>query len=185
MRSTADSWEFPPPAGEGRSKGCRWWQKRASNEETRSGAASFVDGGSGGWSQRRKQRQGADAKSAPVKNLAVFNCDLRVYIDVVRMSNTGNPSPPKKTASPPPGMRSLFHIQLYVTAAVHRQLFVRFGLLQHRHTRDVRVGAFIPVQEAFHVDFVADLQLLHCLVDIGILVAQIGLHGERIRISVL
>lgn len=100
MRSTADSWEFPPPAGEGRSKGCRWWQKRASNEETRSGSASFVDGGSGGWSQRRKQRQGADAKSAPDKNLAVFNCDLRVYVDVVRMSNTGNPSPPKKKPHP-------------------------------------------------------------------------------------
>ena len=33
----------------------------------------------------------------------------------------------------------IFHIQLYVTAAVHRQLFVRFGLLQHRYTRDVRL----------------------------------------------
>lgn len=103
---------------------------------------------------------------------------------VVYREKPFNPHP-KKTASPPPGMRSLFHIQLYVTAAVHRQLFVRFGLLQHRYTRDVRVGALVPVQEAFHVDFVADLQLLHGLVDIGILVAQIGLHGERIRVSVL
>lgn len=49
---------------------------------------------------------------------------------------------------------------------------------------NVRVYALIPVQEAFHIDLVADLQLLDCLIHISCVVAQIRLNGEGLGLSV-
>ncbi len=50
---------------------------------------------------------------------------------------------------------------------------------------DVRVYTFIPVQEAFQVDYIADRKVLNSCVYIGVLVAQIRLNGERIGSAVL
>ena len=46
------------------------------------------------------------------------------------------------------------------------------------------VYTVIPVQEALHIDLVANLQVLDCLVDVRVLVAEIGLHSESIGLAV-
>ena len=49
---------------------------------------------------------------------------------------------------------------------------------------DVRVYALIPVQEAFHVDLVTDVQGFYSLVYIAVLVAKVGLYCKCIGLSV-
>ena len=49
----------------------------------------------------------------------------------------------------------------------------------------MRVYTFIPVQEAFQVDYIADRKVLNGCVYIGVLVAQIRLNGEGIGSAVL
>lgn len=49
---------------------------------------------------------------------------------------------------------------------------------------DVRIYALIPVQEAFHVDLVANLEILDSCVDIGRIIAQIGFYSEGIGLAV-
>ena len=46
------------------------------------------------------------------------------------------------------------------------------------------IYALIPVQEAFHIDDVPDLQLLDCLIYVCRIVAQIGLYGKGIGLSI-
>ena len=50
---------------------------------------------------------------------------------------------------------------------------------------DVRVYTFIPVQEAFQVDYIADRKVLNGCIYIGVLVAQIRFNGEGIGSAVL
>ena len=54
------------------------------------------------------------------------------------------------------------------------------GGLHDRKGGGLEVGALVEVQEAFHIDHVADLQILDGLVDLGLLVAEIVLHAELI-----
>ena len=48
----------------------------------------------------------------------------------------------------------------------------------------MRVYALIPVEETFHVDGVADLQVLNSLIDLSVFAAEIGLNGESIGLIV-
>ena len=45
---------------------------------------------------------------------------------------------------------------------------------------DMGVGALVPVEEALQVDGVADLQILHGLIDLGARAAEIAFHGEGV-----
>ena len=48
----------------------------------------------------------------------------------------------------------------------------------------MRVNAFVPVKEAFHIDLVADLEVLNCGVNISGVVAEIRLNGEGVGVAV-
>ena len=54
------------------------------------------------------------------------------------------------------------------------------GGLHDRKGGGLEVGTLVEVQEAFHIDHVADLQILDGLVDIGLIAAEIILHAELI-----
>ena len=47
------------------------------------------------------------------------------------------------------------------------------------------IHALIPVQEALHVDHIADLEILHCGINIRGVIAQIGLNGEGVGFAVI
>ncbi len=49
----------------------------------------------------------------------------------------------------------------------------------------MRVDAVVPVQEAFHVDLIADLEVLDSGVNSGGVVAEVGLNGELIGRAVV
>ena len=49
---------------------------------------------------------------------------------------------------------------------------------------DVGIGALVPVQEALDVHGVADVQGFDGVVDVGGVVAQVGLHAEVIGLAV-
>ena len=51
-------------------------------------------------------------------------------------------------------------------------------------SRGVEVCTFIPVEEAFEINHVANLQSLNSFVDIGVVAAEIELHAERIGLTV-
>ena len=57
-------------------------------------------------------------------------------------------------------------------------------ILLGKNCRDVRVGSLIPVQETFKIDHVADVEVLDCLVDVGVRSAEIGLNSEAVSLSV-
>ena len=46
------------------------------------------------------------------------------------------------------------------------------------------IDTFIPVQITFHVDNIADLQILDCRIYIGGIVAQVGFYNEGIGLAV-
>ena len=46
------------------------------------------------------------------------------------------------------------------------------------------VGAFVPVQEAFHVNNVANIQCTNSLVDLGIGAGQVDLYAEAVGSTV-
>ena len=48
----------------------------------------------------------------------------------------------------------------------------------------MRLCSLVPVQEALDIDGVADVEVLYCLINIGILAAQVGLYGKGIGCSV-
>lgn len=49
----------------------------------------------------------------------------------------------------------------------------------------MRVSTLVPIQETFHVDGIADLQVFNCLVYVAVLVAQVRLDGEGIGLAVV
>ena len=49
----------------------------------------------------------------------------------------------------------------------------------------MRVRAFVPVQEALHVDDIADLQRFNGLVHVGVFIAEIGFYGKGVFRTVL
>ena len=62
---------------------------------------------------------------------------------------------------------------------------IRILLLCYSHHCDVRVYTLIPVQEALHIDGLAHLQSLYCIVYVCRIVAQIGLYAKGIGLSVV
>ena len=92
-----------------------------------------------------------------------FSCALKFYF-VIRNKQTGN-------------MRLKFNIICRVVMLLQ--------LVCSSYGSDVRVYTFIPVQEAFQVDYIADRKVLNGCVYIGVLVAQIRLNGEGIGSAVL
>ncbi len=92
-----------------------------------------------------------------------FSCALKFYF-VIRNKQTGN-------------MRLKFNIICRVVMLLQ--------LVCSSYGSDVRVYTFIPVQEAFQVDYIADRKVLNGCVYIGVLVAQIRLNGEGIGSTVL
>ena len=48
----------------------------------------------------------------------------------------------------------------------------------------MRVRSLVPVQEAFQIDLIADLQLLDCLVDIRVCTGQIRLDRKAVCLAV-
>ena len=48
----------------------------------------------------------------------------------------------------------------------------------------MRIYAVVPIQEAFHINLVANLQILYCCVNISGVIAQIGFNSEGVCISV-
>ena len=77
------------------------------------------------------------------------------------------------------------NLSCHVLVIGHDTLGLRIHILVCADCGDVRVRTLIPVQEAFHIDDIADLELFDCLVDIALCVAQIGLYGEGIGLSAL
>ena len=67
------------------------------------------------------------------------------------------------------------------------EYFSNFSFLSRGggHAGDVGVGAFVPVEEAFHVDLVADGEVLHGVVNVGGVVAQVGFNGEGVGVTFL
>ncbi len=47
------------------------------------------------------------------------------------------------------------------------------------------IDALIPVEEAFHVDGLSDLEVLHSGIHLGGAVAQVGLDGESVGLAVV
>ncbi len=92
-----------------------------------------------------------------------FSCALKFYF-VISNKQTGN-------------MRLKFNIICRVVMLLQ--------LVCSSYGCDVRVYTFIPVQEAFQVDYIADRKVLNSCVYIGVLVAQIRLNGEGIGSAVL
>lgn len=92
-----------------------------------------------------------------------FSCALKFYF-VISNKQTGN-------------MRLKFNIICRVVMLLQ--------LVCSSYGSDVRVYTFIPVQEAFQVDYIADRKVLNGCVYIGVLVAQIRLNGEGIGSAVL
>ncbi len=92
-----------------------------------------------------------------------FSCALKFYF-VIRNKQTGN-------------MRLKFNIICRVVMLLQ--------LVCSSYGSDVRVYTFIPVQEAFQVDYIADRKVLNGCVYIGVLVAQIRLNSEGIGSAVL
>ena len=60
-----------------------------------------------------------------------------------------------------------------VTIHCERRLLLRID----RDCRHVRLHTVVPVQEAFHIDDIACLEGFNSLVDLGILVAEIGINN--------
>ena len=92
-----------------------------------------------------------------------FSCALKFYF-VISNKQTGN-------------MRLKFNIICRVVMLLQ--------LVCSSYGSNVRVYTFIPVQEAFQVDYIADRKVLNGCVYIGVLVAQIRLNGEGIGSAVL
>ena len=92
-----------------------------------------------------------------------FSCALKFYF-VISNKQTGN-------------MRLKFNIICRVVMLLQ--------LVCSSYGSDVRVYTFIPVQEAFQVDYIADRKVLNGCVYIGVLVAQIRLNGEGIGSAIL
>ncbi len=92
-----------------------------------------------------------------------FSCALKFYF-VISNKQTGN-------------MRLKFNIICRVVMLLQ--------LVCSSYGSDVRVYTFIPVQEAFQVDYIADRKVLNSCVYIGVLVAQIRLNGEGIGSAIL
>lgn len=92
-----------------------------------------------------------------------FSCALKFYF-VISNKQTGN-------------MRLKFNIICRVVMLLQ--------LVCSSYGSDVRVYTFIPVQEAFQIDYIADRKVLNGCVYIGVLVAQIRLNGEGIGSAVL
>lgn len=46
----------------------------------------------------------------------------------------------------------------------------------------MRVHALIPIEEAFHIDLVADVERLNGVINLGVLVAKVGFYGEGIGV---
>lgn len=92
-----------------------------------------------------------------------FSCALKFYF-VISNEQTGN-------------MRLKFNIICRVVMLLQ--------LVCSSYGSDVRVYTFIPVQEAFQVDYIADRKVLNSCVYIGVLVAQIRLNGEGIGSAIL
>ncbi len=92
-----------------------------------------------------------------------FSCALKFYF-VISNKQTGN-------------MQLKFNIICRVVMLLQ--------LVCSSYGSDVRVYTFIPVQEAFQVDYIADRKVLNGCVYIGVLVAQIRLNGEGIGSAVL
>lgn len=92
-----------------------------------------------------------------------FSCALKFYL-VISNKQAGN-------------MRLKFNIICRVMMLLQ--------LVCSGYGSDVRVYTFIPVQEAFQVDYIADRKVLNGCIYIGVLVAQIRLNGEGIGSAVL
>ena len=116
------------------------------------------------WSlpQQKPSTTGAiHNRKGPMKRK--FSWALKFYF-VIRNKQTGN-------------MRLKFNIICRVVMLLQ--------LVCSSYGSDVRVYTFIPVQEAFQVDYIADRKVLNGCVYIGVLVAQIRLNGEGIGSAVL
>ena len=92
-----------------------------------------------------------------------FSCALKFYL-VISNIQAGN-------------MRLKFNIIC--------RLVMPLQLVRRSYGSDVRVYTFIPVQEDFQVDYIADRKVLNGCVYIGVFVAQIRLNGEGIGSAVL
>ena len=59
-----------------------------------------------------------------------------------------------------------------------------FSLADNLNGGDVRVYAVVPVEEAFHVDNFADLEVLYCGVNFSGAVAEVGFNCECVGLTV-
>ena len=83
----------------------------------------------------------------------------------------------------PPACQKDFFDKL--ASAGTRPADVWIACLLHDHAGDVRVRALVPVEEALHIDHVADLQRFNRLIDVGIAAAEVILHAEIVGLAII
>ena len=74
---------------------------------------------------------------------------------------------------------------LFVTFYLFPAAVTAVLLLCYSHHCDMRIYALIPVQEALHIDGLANLQRLYRIIHIRRIVTQIRLYRKGIRLSIL